>query len=410
MNIKVLHIVAGDLSGGAARGAYWLHRGLLECGVESKMLIQKADGNDLNVISIAQTRLDKVLQIFRANLDHLPVELYRKRKKLIFSTGLIGFDIRKYDVYQWADIIHLHWINNGMIDVKLLKKIDKPIVWTIRDMWPMTGGCHYSMKCERYKIGCGKCPQLNSQHQYDLSKMILNRKAKNIPNHIKFVGISSWLSEKAKESVLLRNSDVRTIHNNINTKDFFPVDKQVARTSLGICTDKKIILVGAQNVNDFYKGFDKFIKTIRLLDKNKYYLCFFGRLDTEITDLLDFEYMSFGFLHDTTSLRLLYSAADIFVAPSLMDAFGKTLAESMACGTPVVCFNATGPKDIVDHQINGYKAAPFDCSDLANGINWVLHSPDYTTLSQNAREKVLRCFDSKVVAKKYIELYKSVLG
>ena len=120
--------------------------------------------------------------------------------------------------------------------------------------------------------------------------------------------------------------------------------------------------------------------------------------------------MNFGFLHDCVSLRLLYSAADVFVAPSLMDAFGKTLAESMACGTPVVCFNATGPKDIVDHQINGYKAIPFESSDLAKGIIWVLNSPDYTTLSQNAREKVLRCFDSKVVAEEYIKLYKSVLG
>jgi len=223
------------------------------------------------------------------------------------------------------------------------------------------------------------------------------------------VGISNWLSEKSKQSFLLRNLDVRTIHNNINTRDFFPIDKQFARKILGISTDKKIIFAGAQNINDFYKGFGKFIKAIKLLDKNKYCLCFFGRLHTGVIDPLGFEYVNFGFLHDNISLRLLYSAADVFVAPSLMDAFGKTLAESMACGTPVVCFNATGPKDIVDHLINGYKATPFDSSDLAEGIRWVLNSPDYTALSRNAREKVLRCFDSKVVAKKYIELYKSVL-
>ena len=217
------------------------------------------------------------------------------------------------------------------------------------------------------------------------------------------------MSEKARESYLLSSFDVRTIHNCINTKDFFPIDKQVARMILGIDTDKKIILAGAQSINDFYKGFDKFIEAIQRLDENKYYLCFFGRLNTKLVDRSGFEYKDFGFLHDSVSLRLLYSAADVFVAPSLMDAFGKTLAESMACGTPVVCFDATGPKDIVDHQVNGYKAVPFDSSDLANGIDWVFQSPDYLTLSKMRERKFLRCFDSKVVARQYVELYKSVL-
>ena len=406
--MKILHIVAGDLTGGAARGAYWLHLGLRELAIDSKILTDSRDTSaDQNVIFAHKS---KFIQIDRAQLEIIPTFFYQNKKEVIFSTGFVGFDFTKIKAYEEADIIHLHWINTGFVNIKHLSKVSKPIVWTMRDMWPITGGCHYSMGCENYKTGCGKCVQLNSSSRFDLSKAVLNRKVRYIPKNTVFVGISNWLSETTRESYLLRSFDVRTIPNCINTKDFFPIDKQVARTILGIQTDKKIILAGAQNINDFYKGFDKFIEAIRRLDESKYYLCFFGQLDVKLVDRRGFEYTNFGFLHDSISLRILYSAADVFVAPSLMDAFGKTLAESMACGTPVVCFNATGPKNIVDHQVNGYKAVPFDGSDLANGINWVLQSPDYPTLSNNAREKVLRCFDSTVVAKQYVELYKSVLG
>jgi glycosyltransferase involved in cell wall biosynthesis len=100
---------------------------------------------------------------------------------------------------------------------------------------------------------------------------------------------------------------------------------------------------------------------------------------------------------------------DVMVVPSLQEAFGQTASESMACGTPVVAFGATGLLDIVDHKINGYLAKPFDTDDLKNGIEWVLNTPNYDELCKNAREKVLREFDSKIVAKRHIELYEEVL-
>jgi len=395
--MKVLHIVAGDLNGGAARGAYWLHLGLKELGVNSKVFTSsKTTLNDDSVISTTQTKKGKLFNIFRGQIELLIVKFYKN--KLIFSTGLFGVDFTKTKEYKEADIIHLHWINGGFVNMKHLSKIDKPIVWTIRDMWPMTGGCHYAMECEKYKTGCGSCEQLQSNSNYDLSKFILNRKKKFLPKSMKIVGISSWLSQKAKESYLFKDFDVITIFNNVNTNDFFPIEKNIAKKLLGIKTNKKIILAGAQDLKSFYKGFDKFIEAIKQLNKNKYFLCFFGNLDKSIVNNLGFEYKNFGFLYDTISLRLLYSASDVFVAPSLMDAFGKTLVESMACGTPVVCFDATGPKDIVTHKVDGYKAKPFDTTDLKNGIEWVLDADNYDELCKNAREKVVREFDSKVVA------------
>ena len=136
--------------------------------------------------------------MIRSQLNNLPMLFYKNRKKIIFSTGFVGFNFTKTKEYKEADIIHLHWINGGFVSVKDLSKIDKPIVWTMRDMWPFTGGCHYSLECDKYKIGCGNCPQLNSNKSFDLTKYVLNRKKKYLLKSMKIVGISHWLSDEAK--------------------------------------------------------------------------------------------------------------------------------------------------------------------------------------------------------------------
>jgi glycosyltransferase involved in cell wall biosynthesis len=172
-------------------------------------------------------------------------------------------------------------------------------------------------------------------------------------------------------------------------------------------TEGKILLIGAQKIDDHSKGFDKFIEAMNYLEQPPF-LLFFGKIDSSFFEKTKFKGKSLGFLSDTISLRIVYSAADVFVAPTLMDSFGKTLAESMACGTPVVCFDATGPKDIVDHQVNGYKAKPYSAEDLATGIKWVL-SNDRKTLSANARQKATDSFDSSIIATKYQKLYSQLL-
>jgi len=408
--LKILHIVAGDLNGGAARGAYWLHLGLKDLGVHSVIFTNSESTlGDSSVVTITKSKKDKLGNIVRAQLDSLLTYLYPKRTRVIFSSGWFGYDFTKTTEYQDADIIHLHWINGGFVNIKHLSKINKPIIWTLRDMWPLTGGCHYTMGCEKYKTGCGKCEQLNSKFSYDFSRVILNRKKKFLKKNIKIVGISHWLSGEAKKSELFRSFDIRTISNNINTKDFSPVDRAVAKNILGIKTSKNIILVGSTSLNDFYKGFSKYIEAINILEKDKWFLCFLGEIDEKVVDNLGFEYISFGYLHDHISLRLAYSCANVFVVPSLMDAFGKTIAEAMSCATPVVCFDATGPKDIISHKVDGYKAEPFEAMDLAKGIEWVVNHAKYDALCLTAREKVLNEFDSSVVAKQYVELYDNVL-
>jgi glycosyltransferase involved in cell wall biosynthesis len=411
MDKKILHIVAGNLTGGAARGAYWLHKGLLDAGINSKMLINSIDDlEDETITSTISNPKQKLVNKIHAKVEQLPLKIYKDRKKYIFSTALQGYDITRHPLYEWANIIHLHWINNGFINIKDLKKIKKPIVWTMRDMWPFTGGCHYSMECNNYITGCGSCIQLGSKKKYDLSHYIVNRKQRNFPKNMTMVGISNWLSNKARESTILSDYDIRTIYNNIDCNSFFPVNKTHARKILGIETEKKVILCGAQNINDFYKGFEKYLTSLSLLNKDQFLLLFFGKLKKSTVNNIGFEYIDFGFLYDTISLRLLYSAADVFVAPSLMEAFGKTIAEAMACGTPVVCFDSGGQGEIVEHKQDGYKAIAFDAIDLSNGIKWIVEHPNPNVLAQKARDKIKLNYDVKVIVKKYQELYDEILS
>lgn len=404
------------MSGGAARGAYWLHDALLKHGVNSKIVTNaKRISTSKDILSLTDSNFGRVLSFFIALLDFFILKLFPKRKRVIFSTGFWGLNYWSNDFYKEADIVHLHWIN-GVVSTKSVKTIHKPVVWTIRDMWPITGGCHYSQDCERYKIGCGKCPQLNGLFGVDFTKHS-SRSKKAAFKKITPVGISDWVTNVTNASFIFGDNRAITINNNIDISRFFPVDKLTARDILGIDTQKKVILVGSTNIDDFYKGASLFFESLKSLNSDDYFICVFGSSKVDFVESYGsflseygFEYKNLGYLYDDISLRLAYSSADVFVAPSVQEAFGKTLVESFACETPVVCFDATGPSSIVEHKVTGYKAEPFNPLDMANGINWIVNNNNYTYITQSARKSATEHFSSEVIAKKYIDLYKNLLS
>ena len=402
--MKILHLCGGSLNGGAAKGMISLHHALIELGINSKILIQYGNKSK-NVSSLSSNFLKRVKQLVLNHSNNL--YLLKYKKKQIFSAPFFGNKITKTKEYKWADVIHIHWLNNSLISLEELSKIDKPIIWTLRDMWPFTGGCHYTNGCQKYKNKCGKCPLLSSNFDNDLSHTFFLKKEKLYPK-FNAVAISNWIKSEAEKSSLTK--DVIMISNCINTKKFNPYDKIKSKKELGIPANKKNILLGATNILDAYKGVSQFKNSLKYFDKNKYFFTFFGNKITKPLDELNINYKHFGNINSEGLLSMLYSSADVFVAPSIQEAFGKTLVESMSCETPVVCFDATGPKDIVKHKKTGYKAKPFDSKDLANGIEWVLTNNRNNILGKNARKDVIERFDSKVIAKKYIELYKKVLN
>ncbi len=400
-SLRVLHVTSGGLGEGAARGAYWLHKALLAQGLGSRLLLCEADGQDPTVQALAPTPLAKLGWKLRIRLESAPCSLYRSRTETL-STGLSGFSITRHEWYQWADIIHLHWINHATVSLAAMLRMTKPLVWTMRDMWPMTGGCHQFGTCTRYEIGCGACPKLGTTGP-DLSSWIVRRKQRLVPAHTRFVAVSTWQANCACHSAALQGRPIDVIPNCIDTDAFFPVPKAAARAALGLPEKGNVVLAGGLYNDAILKGANELREALSII-RPSVQVVMFGRPGA-FAESEGIRHL--GLLHDDISLRLAYSAADVYVAPTLQDAFCKTLAESMACGTPVVAFDATGPRDIVEHKVNGYKARPFDAGDLAAGVRFVLEDAErWTRLSQAAREKVRESFSPEVVALRYLDLYR----
>ncbi len=411
--MKILIVNTTDIEGGAARAAYRLHRALLTQGVDSKMLVQYKFSDDPTVIG-PNNKLEKAVAKLRPFLDSLPVRIYKNRTKTLFSPSWIpsGNIIKKINKIN-PDIVHLHWITGGMLRIEDIPKIKAPVVWSLHDMWAFTGGCHYDEECEGYKRNCGNCIVLRSKNKRDLSYLIFRRK-QNTFNHKKniyIVGLSKWITNCSRSSTLLKDKKNITISNPIDTNIYKPFDKYKARELWNLPQQKKLILFGAISAtSDPRKGFMELSVALQLLDKklNIEFIVFGSSQPTNAPDF-GFKTHYLGRIYDDISLMTLYNAVDVMVVPSLQENLSNAIMESLSCGTPVVAFNVGGNSDLIDHTQNGYLAKPFDSKDLANGIEWILTNPNYKELSKNAREKVLREFDSRVVAEKYIKLYKEIL-
>ena len=410
--LKVLHVNTLDIQGGAARAAYRLHQSLLKCGIDSRVLVQTKTSDDRSVIG-PSSKFYKLMGKLKPALDSMFVRGYKNKTKTLFSPSLIPSKNVVTQINDLnPDIVHLHWINNGMLRIEDICKIKAPIIWTLHDMWAFTGGCHYDEDCGGYIKKCGNCPVLNSQKKNDLSHKIFKRKKKSYEkiSNISIVGVSRWLANCASKSDLFKNRNVITLPNALDASIFKPFNKLSSRDLWALPQEKKLVLYGAMGAtSDPRKGFKELIESLRKINSQNVEFVVFGATEPPSPPELGCKVHYLGSLTDDVSLVTLYSAVDVMVVPSLEEAFGQTASEAMACATPVVAFGATGLLDIIDHKKNGYLAIPFDTTDLANGIDWVLGNDKYEDLCSSAREKVLQEFDSKVVAEKYIQLYKEII-
>ena len=383
--------------------------------------------------AIAASRIAKAVEKKGIHTDHL----YRPKNKISFlrflwerliifisngfnreklfqvSIANTGRDISKLDVVQNADIIHMHWINQGFLsltDLDELFQLGKPIVWTMHDMWPCTGICHHSRECEKYQTRCNSCPFLRSNGQ-DISTSVFKKKEKIYKKgNITFVGCSQWLSNRANKSLLLKNKDVVSIPNPIDSSHFYPTVKEEARKELRLPCGKILILFGAANISNRRKGIDYLIKSLKMLkNANNIELVVFGQTKEDIQNLFPLTYHHLGYLSDTLKIMQMYNASDIFVTPSLEENLPNTIMEAMACGTPCVGFNVGGIPEMIDHLKNGYVAKYKDADDLAAGIEWVIENRETMHLSEACVKKVKENYTEEIVADKYIKLYKSLL-
>jgi glycosyltransferase involved in cell wall biosynthesis len=412
-NISVLNISTYDEGGGAARAALRLHQGLSLQKIDSWILVQSKSTDYVKVIG-PQSKIEKALEKFRLHLDRLPIQLYVK-EPVSFSPAILPNQLNKKIASLNPDIVHLHWITGGFVPIEQLPHFHGPLVWTLHDSWAFTGGCHIPYDCQRYRQACGACPMLKSSREVDLSRWIWQRKHKAWKSlQLRVVAPSRWLGNSAKASSLFQSVPVEVIPNGLDLQQFKPTPQKLARDLWSLPIDKKVILFGAVNgINDRNKGFhlltDALQKLVDQFGADHLQLLIFGASEPAVHPNWGVETRYVGRLYDEVSLATLYAAADVMVVPSVQEAFGQTAVEAMACGTPVVAFGATGLLDIVDHQQTGYLAIPYETSDLAQGIHWVLADDKRREgLGLQSRLKVEREFSLEKVTHQYITLYQEL--
>lgn len=408
--MKIVIISSSDLHGGAARAAYRLHRALISEKIDTSMIVQKKVSDDYTVIS-AEGRLSGLVNELRPALDHIIMKFLKS--KTLFSTSYLPFSsiVDKVNSLN-PDIVHLHWVAGGTLKIEDLAKISAPIVWNCQDMWPFTGGCHYDDNCGRYEDSCGQCKVLGSLKDNDISRSVLNRKKKIYSriSSLTVVGVSKWIANCAGKSAVFKTRDVINIPNCFDTNLFKPIDKNIVRDIFKIPKDKKVILFGAMNsLSDPRKGAKELFEALNKLNIKNTIFVIAG--SSQPKEKIDMKYPVYFIppISDEVSLPLMYNIADVMIVPSLQENLANSIIESLSCGVPVVAFNIGGNSDMIEHKNNGYLAKAFDSEDMARGIQWILSDEKYKNLCFNARKKVIKEFDSSVVANQYIELYSNIM-
>jgi len=423
--MKILFVNTSDTSGGAARAATRIRKGAETLGVQTLMFVKNKQSIDNNVIALREFvpqnkvygLLDWCAKKIKNKWQHHKWRPYKEKNDEFMSdlrsTSIHGA-LQKLDY----DILHLHWINLRFLDINELKRINKPIIWTLHDSWPFCGVCHYFIDCQKYKTHCSNCPSLKSDREKDLSYEVFEKKMKayrGLDLHI--VTPSKWLADCARQSTLFSQFPITVIPNCLDTDVFSPKPKEEAIARWLPTQEKRVsktfILYGAMNaVKDKIKGFPNLLSALQILethyDCSNVELLVFGanKPIDELKIKMPVHYL--GYISNDNDMALLYSLADVMVVPSLTEVFGQTASEAMACGTPVVAFRCTGIQEVVDNSC-GYLVDPYSPEDMAKGIQWCIENNRDGHLGENGRQKVLNNYTEKKVSTQYAALYQNVL-
>jgi len=418
--LKVVHLNIDDTKGGASIACQAINNALKLSGVDSSVLVQKKFNPNNVSIEFVQNLFQNILYLIRFVLDYLSIFFLTVKKRGRFSFPFWGIDVSKHPLIKEADIIHLHWINGGFFSLETftrLADLNKPIVWTLHDMWAFTGGCHYSDGCDKYRMECSNCPSLKFNSAHDLSSKIFSEKIKLYNNlNLNIVTCSKWLAKCAEKSKLLNGQKVHPIPNPIDVNIYKILDKNKVREKSNLPNSKILILFGTMNLKEERKGFSYLRDSLIYIHERyphlsaKIELVVFGSYKSNQELNIPFKTNFLGRINRIDRLVECYNTADVFVAPSLEDNLPNTVMESLACGIPVVAFNIGGMPDMIVHKENGYLVDSISTEELANGILWIIdkNRQEREYLRDNAREKVLKNFTPEKVAEEYKMLYRSL--
>ena len=416
--IRILHLSYCDRNTGAGIAARRIHDCICDyndSAIKSYLRIN-TNGIDNSNIIYTKNLFANFYNFIKKYLERIIVKSIKYEDNKFHSISALPslkhFEINNLDI----DLVHLHWVQHETISIEEIGKIKFPIVWTLHDFWPFSATEHYqSHELDKRYIDGYKIKNIFKISEY-VDKLCFQRKKLNWKNNIKLIAPSKWMEDCSKNSLLMKDKEIKIIPNPIDIKLFRPINKNKARKSLNLETNKKVILFGSiDGGKDPRKGADLLIEVLKFLNlkKEDIQIVIFGKKNKyqEIFENAYFKINHLGRINSVKKLTTIYSSADIFIIPSRIESFGQTAAEAQSCGTPVAGFNIGGLKDIITHNKNGILIEPFNTKKMALEIENLLKKEEKILKFSNAsRENALQNWDHKKVAKSHINLYKSILN
>ncbi len=428
--IRVKHVAFSDINGGAARAAYRVHQSLVnnfsKKEIISSMRVIRKYSNDPNVIG-GPANSNHINYFKQRALNKCLRKIYNFKIKTPFSAAWpssgLAKELNKDYLFKKFDLINLHWLGDLTLSIKEIGDLQMPLTWRLADQWPIFGCEHYLGNDFDFDSIKNQFPYIKNKKEifknllkFDFKSFQTYLKLKYWKKPIHIIAPTNWIAKCVKESQLFEDSYISVINTPLDLDKWSPINKNKAKSELFLPLNKKIILFGAiGGLADKRKGGDLLIKTflkMKNLDNlffDKYEILVFGA-ESKVDEALKNLKVKFVGRLDDISLRLHYSAADLFVLPSREDNLPGTGLESMACGTPVVAFNTCGLTDIIDHHVNGALAKPFDCDSMAYEINWtLLNEKRMIQLSKNSRKKAVEKWSQEKISRMYYEHYLHIM-
>jgi len=410
--VKIAHFTS-ELTGGAGVAAQRLHDSLRREGVDSRLYYECG----LPLVAGCQPVFEN--QSFtQRNLAAL-ARAWRNRRNapgcLVTSPRWFR-RTRLQDFGPLPDLVNLHWISRWIDQPSFFASLsrDLPVVWSLHDMNPFTGGCHHAGDCERFTNHCRDCPQLKNPGPHDDAFRFFEiKKQCYAKKHLHVISSSDWMNAQARRSALVQYArSFHTIPLGLDIESFKPIDKSCARQALAIDSERFVVGFACADLSSHNKGGALLVEALHALaDEAKITLLVFGA--GKLPDSGGrYQLIELGSINSPHLQSLFYSACDLFAAPSQIESFGLTALEAMACGTPVVAFHTGGLVDIVaDGETGLLERRVGSVVGLHDQLAWMLQHPtERQNMGLAARQRVEKQFTSTLMARRYVELYNWLLA
>jgi glycosyltransferase involved in cell wall biosynthesis len=410
--MTVRHFVT-ELTGGTGVASLRLHSELVRHGIDSNLHHRFGSSSASHVIVDSRHRS----RLWRLWQGYIISRRWRRQnpERGIFVHSRWIYPSRLRDFGPIPDVVNLHLVFRWLHLPRFLSSIPEglPVVWSLHDLHPATGGCIHPHECQHFTNHCHDCPNLKIPRNHDRSWHEFNLKDRLYNGlNLHIVGNSEWTTAQARRSALMRHAkSFQTISPGLNTEAFTCVEKSCAREALALgSTPKFVVGFSCADFSDPNKGAAVLLESLRELGRQtETTLLAFGSGKLPDGDG-KFEVIELGTMHSPRLQSIFYSACDVFAVPSRIESFGLTALEAMACGTPVVAFRTGGLAELVIHEETGLLAdLAAGAPGLLEALSWMIHHPsERQNMGNAARRRVGQEFTASLMAQRYAELYQSL--